>query len=42
MTIKFYTDTDRYMGVILKYNYGKHYAEVKSWLDSGNKIVIIK
>jgi hypothetical protein len=37
-TVKFYTDSGRYMG--WKFLKNCSYLEIRSWVDSGNKIVL--
>jgi len=39
--VRFYTDTDRYMGYVPSVNRDT-YSEIRSWLLSGNKVVIGK
>jgi len=37
-SVKFYTDSGRYMGKKNLTSYQKDFLELKSWLDSGNEI----
>lgn len=40
ITIKFYTDNNKYMGWQKFKSFCENWGELKSWVDSGNNLII--